>query len=634
MLRWCTPCCRSCSPWPSSPASCSAVAAHRRPSRVTSSASSTGAGSRSSRSRWPARRSPRRASPSPPAPPDSSPPRSSRGPTPAAASPRAPTGQPSRWPRSGGTPAGSASPSPSPCSGRARCRPALLYANVASAPHNFLVGGTIAASHGRRVTARTLLAAFRRNHYLLPTAIGLAWAVSGLPRPPGTASLSAWLAPVVALPAFFALGLILSRVPLRPDRDTYAALVIRLGLSPVLLLSMTPFLAVPRPFLVQAGMATGLNTLSFAGEHGLPVRLGRADDRLEHDARPDRRGRLAGRRVSAAGLPRAPVEGAHDGIAYGEWPGTGSPVLCVHGISANLLGFLSLADALGPHRIVAPDLRGRGRSTQEGPFGLTRHAEDVLGLADALELERPLLVGHSFGAFVARPRRGHRARPLLGPGAGRRRRLAAVLGARGVRARAARDLDRPARQALRLGRRVRRLLARLPAAARGHARAARPARPRPRRRARRPSAGDQRRDLRVRLPRRLPPARAEPPARRVPRPGAGGARAARDDRRPLVGADPGHLPRRGQARPPGPAGPRRRRGEPLRDPRPALRGRGRGRDQSAFSRQPARRPRGASPGARARCAPAGAPARRSAPCGGRSRAASPAPPRRARSASG
>jgi pimeloyl-ACP methyl ester carboxylesterase len=105
--------------------------------------------------------------------------------------------------------------------------------------------------------------------------------------------------------------------------------------------------------------------------------------------------------VNTHGLPHAPVEGTHGGIAYGEWPGTGSPLLCVHGISANMLGFLSLADALGPHRIVAPDLRGRGRSTQDGPLGLTQHAEDVLDLADALELERPLLVGHSFGAFVA-----------------------------------------------------------------------------------------------------------------------------------------------------------------------------------------------------------------------------------------
>jgi malonate transporter len=149
---------------------------------------------------------------------------------------------------------------------------ALLYASVASAPHNFLVGGTIAASHGRRVSPATLLAAARRNHYLLPTALGVTWALSGLPRPGGTATVLSYLTPVVALPAFFALGLVLARVPLTPDRDTWAALVIRLGLSPVLLLAATPFLAVPRPFLVQAGMATGLNTLSFAGEHGLPVR--------------------------------------------------------------------------------------------------------------------------------------------------------------------------------------------------------------------------------------------------------------------------------------------------------------------------------------------------------------------------
>jgi len=82
--------------------------------------------------------------------------------------------------------------------------------------------------------------------------------------------------------------------------------------------------------------------------------------------------------VNTHGLPHAPVEGTHGGIAYGEWPGTGSPLLCVHGISANVLGFLSLADALGPHRIVAPDLRGRGRSTQDGPLGL----KSVLRLLD------------------------------------------------------------------------------------------------------------------------------------------------------------------------------------------------------------------------------------------------------------
>jgi hypothetical protein len=149
---------------------------------------------------------------------------------------------------------------------------AILYASVASAPHNFLVGGTIAASHGRRITARTVLAAARRNHYLLPTLLGLAWAASGAPRPPGSSSAVAWLAVGAAVAGFFGLGLILARVPLAPDRDVCAALAIRLGLSPALLLAATPFLAVPRPFLLQAGMATGLNTLSFAGKHDLPLR--------------------------------------------------------------------------------------------------------------------------------------------------------------------------------------------------------------------------------------------------------------------------------------------------------------------------------------------------------------------------
>ena len=123
--------------------------------------------------------------------------------------------------------------------GRARCR---RRSSTPTSPRRRTTSWSAGRSPPRMAAGSppTLLAAFRRNHYLLPTAIGLAWAVSGLPRPPGTASLLGWLAPVVALPAFFALGLILSRVPLRPDRDTYAALVIRLGLSPVLLLSMTP----------------------------------------------------------------------------------------------------------------------------------------------------------------------------------------------------------------------------------------------------------------------------------------------------------------------------------------------------------------------------------------------------------
>ena len=104
----------------------------------------------------------------------------------------------------------------------------------------------------------------------------------------------------------------------------------------------------------------------------------------------------------SAGLPRAPVEGVAGGIAYGEWPGAGRPIVLLHGITSNYLHFLHLAPLLaGDHRVVALDLRGRGRSTGEGPFGLAAHAADAAAVADALGLEAPVLAGHSLGAYAA-----------------------------------------------------------------------------------------------------------------------------------------------------------------------------------------------------------------------------------------
>jgi lipase len=101
------------------------------------------------------------------------------------------------------------------------------------------------------------------------------------------------------------------------------------------------------------------------------------------------------------GLPRAPQEGEIDGIAYGEWPGREPAVLLAHGISANHRVHLHLAPLLAPRRVVAIDMRGRGRSRRDGPFGLEAHARDLLTVADALALERPLLGGHSLGAYAA-----------------------------------------------------------------------------------------------------------------------------------------------------------------------------------------------------------------------------------------
>lgn len=83
--------------------------------------------------------------------------------------------------------------------------------------------------------------------------------------------------------------------------------------------------------------------------------------------------------------------------------------LCVHGITSSHLAWTVVADQLPDWRIVAPDLRGRGRSSSlPGPYGLARHADDVRAVAEALidpgatgPLSSTVLVGHSMGGFVA-----------------------------------------------------------------------------------------------------------------------------------------------------------------------------------------------------------------------------------------
>lgn len=77
--------------------------------------------------------------------------------------------------------------------------------------------------------------------------------------------------------------------------------------------------------------------------------------------------------------------------------------LAVHGITANAICWRAVARALhASWTLHAVDLRGRGHSTGlPGPFGFDTHAADLRAAAAALDLEQPVLIGHSLGAYVA-----------------------------------------------------------------------------------------------------------------------------------------------------------------------------------------------------------------------------------------
>ncbi len=78
-------------------------------------------------------------------------------------------------------------------------------------------------------------------------------------------------------------------------------------------------------------------------------------------------------------------------------------MLAVHGITATSFAWLATAAALADDvSLIAVDLRGRGDSGRlPGPFGLDAHVEDLIAVLDALALERPVVLGHSMGAYIA-----------------------------------------------------------------------------------------------------------------------------------------------------------------------------------------------------------------------------------------
>src|SRR5690242_9893584 len=83
--------------------------------------------------------------------------------------------------------------------------------------------------------------------------------------------------------------------------------------------------------------------------------------------------------------------------------GAGPAVLLLHGFpdSRLLWGYQLPALAAAGFRAIAPDLRGFGdapRPTAVRPYRRPLLAADVLGMLDALGIQRAHLVGHDWGA--------------------------------------------------------------------------------------------------------------------------------------------------------------------------------------------------------------------------------------------
>jgi pimeloyl-ACP methyl ester carboxylesterase len=95
---------------------------------------------------------------------------------------------------------------------------------------------------------------------------------------------------------------------------------------------------------------------------------------------------------------------ANDARLFYEQRGTGPDVVMIHGLAANLaFWYLQVVPLLTDRfRVTVYDLRGHGLSdTPPAHYTSADMARDLLGLLDALRIDRAHVVGHSFGGGVA-----------------------------------------------------------------------------------------------------------------------------------------------------------------------------------------------------------------------------------------
>jgi pimeloyl-ACP methyl ester carboxylesterase len=89
-------------------------------------------------------------------------------------------------------------------------------------------------------------------------------------------------------------------------------------------------------------------------------------------------------------------------VAYRVWgPARAPGVVLVHGGAAHSGWWDHVAPLLTGHRVAALDLTGHGSSDRRAQYHPLLWAREVAAVAAAADLDRPVVVGHSMGGWVA-----------------------------------------------------------------------------------------------------------------------------------------------------------------------------------------------------------------------------------------
>lgn len=89
-------------------------------------------------------------------------------------------------------------------------------------------------------------------------------------------------------------------------------------------------------------------------------------------------------------------------ICYERTGESGSPVILIHGNSEDHHIFDELVETMqAEHVVYAMDSRGHGESATPKEYHYDDMASDVINLIEALDIEKPYIIGYSDGAIVA-----------------------------------------------------------------------------------------------------------------------------------------------------------------------------------------------------------------------------------------